>query len=69
MQVKLFNLNSKSIVDIQESYDQFIISNSSLEFIDPSNLRHLVLKFWRRYDYVFQPGKIQVNLPEHSFLC
>lgn len=65
MQVKLFNLYSKSIVDIQESYDQFIIANQSLELISE---RHLVLRFWRRYDYMFQHNRIQVNSPAR-WLC
>ena len=59
MQVKMFNLYSKTIMDIQESYDQFIISNQSLELIG-GDLRHIVLRFWRKYDAVFRPGKVQV---------
>lgn len=57
MQVKLFNLYSKSLGGVRESYDQFVISNSSIEII---NDKHLVLKFWRKYDAVFAPGKVQV---------
>ena len=59
MQIGIFNLWSKSIVDIRESYDQFSITDQSIE-ITPET--HLVLRFHRKFDAVFNTGTLQAGI-------
>ena len=57
LQVGIFNLWSKSIVDIRESYDQFSITEGGMELTPET---HLFLRFRRRFDDVFNPNQLQV---------
>lgn len=57
-QVAVFNLWSKNVVDIRESYDQFWVTNTSIEYIDQA---YLVLRFQRSFDSVFNQDMLQAS--------
>lgn len=58
MQVEVFDLWAKNVEYIQESYDQFTVTDTSIEYIQQN---HLVLRFRRKFDTVFRPDVQQVS--------
>ncbi|KAK9808162.1 hypothetical protein WJX73_003763 [Symbiochloris irregularis] len=61
--INVYDLWSKTVRDVRPSYDQYDITNSSIEYTTDN---YLVLRFRRTFDSVFYPGKTQRMITAHG---